>query len=198
MDRLPRVENIPDELLDVLLVDERGEDEALQAHHRLAVVGFPIAVGHLDMDPFAAHRAVVEVAEEPPVVVVVPQQFLPRAGVGALAVLDGPGVHAVGIDPEDRYRSDAVVVEHRGRIVPFEVLAKHLGHLDEVAEEGAEADLPEEQQVGVRGQHPRAAAGRLQREHPGVSLAALKQVRHLFPAPDEELHVGSVANQEQA
>ena len=56
---LPCVENIPDELLDIALVDERREDEALQANHRLPVVGFPVAVGHGDADAFAAHRPLV-------------------------------------------------------------------------------------------------------------------------------------------
>ena len=56
---LPCVENVPDELLDIALVDERREDEALQANHRLPVVGFPVAVGHGDADAFAAHRPLV-------------------------------------------------------------------------------------------------------------------------------------------
>ena len=56
---LPCVENVPDELLDIALVDERREDEALQANHRLPVVGLPVAVGHGDADAFAAHRPLV-------------------------------------------------------------------------------------------------------------------------------------------
>ena len=56
---LPCVENVPDELLDIALVDERREDEALQANYRLPVVGFPVAVGHGDADAFAAQRPLV-------------------------------------------------------------------------------------------------------------------------------------------
>ena len=67
---------------------------------------------------FAAHRAVVEIPEEPPLVVVVAQQLLACGGIGALGILDGPGVDAVETDPEDRHRAYAVVVEHRGRDVP--------------------------------------------------------------------------------
>ena len=125
-------------------------------------------------------------------------QLLARGGVGALAILDGPGVDAVRIDPEDGHRADAVVVEHGGRVVSFEVLAQRFGHLDEVPEKDAQADLSEELQVGVGGEHARAAPRRLQREHPGVALAALEQVGHLFPAADEELHVGPVAGEKQA
>ena len=56
---LPCVKNVQDELLDIALVDERREDEAFQANHRLPVVGLPVAVGHGDADAFAAHRPLV-------------------------------------------------------------------------------------------------------------------------------------------
>ena len=52
--------------------------------------------------------------------------------------------HAVGIDTEDRHHADAVVVEHRGGVVPLEVLAEQLGHFDEVAKKHPEADPAEE------------------------------------------------------
>ena len=188
----------PHELLDVLLVDERREDEALQADHRLPIVGLPVAVGHRDVHAFAAPRPLVEIAEQPAVVVVVAQQLLARGGIGALAVLDRPGVHAVGVNPEDGDRAHAVVVEHRRGVVAFEVLAQRFRHLDEVAEQHAQAHLAEELQIGVGRQHPRAAARRLQGEHARMALAALEQVRHLLPAPDEKLHVAAVARQEQA
>ena len=139
----PCVENVPDELLDVALVDERREDEALQADHRLPVVGLPVAIGHRDVDAFTAHRPLVEIPEQPAVVVVVAQQLLPGAGVGALAILDRPGVHAVGIDPKDGDRADAVVVEDRRAVVALQVLAERFRHLDEVAEQDAQAHMAE-------------------------------------------------------
>lgn len=58
------------------------------------------------------------------------------------------------------------VAEHRGRDVPIAVLAQRLRHLDELAEEDAEVDSPEEVQVGIGAQHSHPSARRLQREHP--------------------------------
>ena len=140
----------------------------------------------------------MQVTVDPSVVIVVFEQQVARRRVGALALLDGPGVDVVRIHAKQRHGAEVLAVQHRGHPVAFQMLAEELGHLDQVSQQGTEPGLAQQPQTGQRGQHAAATAAGLQREQPGMMLARLEQVGHVGAAPDELLQVGLVTNQEEA
>ena len=97
------------------------------------------------------------------VVGVMCQQPLAVGRILEFLTLNRKGIHPDRVRTENRDSAEVIPVQDGCTFMPFEMLAQELHHFDDVSENGLQAFLPEQSEIGEGGEGPRPGSGGLKR-----------------------------------